>query len=199
MESIHLASRILNSAHLFSYFIYFPFFLSFSFFTWNSPSLVSGSRNFSTKFPRAIRQSEKFYLSENKKKHFHARVSSISPRIGSVSRGSFVFSCAEPRVTRRLTLRTNRARVLVPVRPLGIPLATCQRQPDQLFAPSSSLADRSRNSHDTLGRARAGAAGTNIDLDLPVMNHAPLDLRFLIGEVGGEKLSRNSAAPSLRD
>lgn len=34
------------------------------------------------------------------------------------------------------------------------------------------------------------------------MNHAPLDLRFLIGgmgrEVGGEKLSRNSAAPSLR-
>lgn len=142
---------------------------------------------------------EKFYLSENKKKHFHARVSSISPQIGSVSRGSFVFSCAEPRVTRRLTLRTNRARVLVPVRPLGIPLATCQRQPDQLFAPSSSLADRSRNSHDTLGRARAGAAGTNIDLDLPVMNHAPLDLRFLIGEVGGEKLSRNSAAPSLRD
>lgn len=44
------ASRILNSAHLFSYFIYFPFFLSFSFFTWNSRSLVSGSRNFSTKF-----------------------------------------------------------------------------------------------------------------------------------------------------
>lgn len=199
MESIHLASRILNSAHLFSYFIYFPFFLSFFFFFHLEFSLLSlGISKFFHKIFHE-RYVEKFYLSENKKKHFHARVSSISPRIGSVSRGSFVFSCAEPRVTRRLTLRTNRARVLVPVRPLGIPLATCQRQPDQLFAPSSSLADRSRNSHDTLGRARAGAAGTNIDLDLPVMNHAPLDLRFLIGEVGGEKLSRNSAAPSLRD
>ena len=52
---------------------------------------------------------------------------------------------------------------------LGLPRNTARHLPtlaDQLFAPSSSLAD-SRNSHDTLGRARAVAVRANITyLDL---------------------------------
>lgn len=84
------------------------------------------------------------------------------------------------RIMRRLTLRTNRVRVLVPD---WLPRNTTCHLPtltDQLFVLSSSLAD-SRNSHDTLGRAWAAVAQTNTaNLDLPVMNHAPVGLRFSI-------------------
>lgn len=113
MESIHLASRISN--------IYFPilFFLpsSLSFFFFSSNSR---SRNFSTKFPRGIHQPQRNITT--KINIFHARI----VHFASNELVRFPAAVSFFRGGTRHASRTNRARVLVPVRPprnTALPLA----------------------------------------------------------------------------
>lgn len=129
MESIHVASRILKS---FDIYLYSSSLLSFFFFFTNSHLLhlnldPPGTRRFSQNFIEISTgyRGEKFFLpyQRNIRKFFHtsatchpsnlctedATSSSVSPHeVGLFFRG---------RASPRLALRTNRARVLVPVRP----------------------------------------------------------------------------------
>lgn len=133
MESIHVASRILKSfdVYLYSSFplsTFFFFFLRLRILTSFTSILISRiSQNF-TEIPTGYRE-EKFFLpyQRNICKFFHTSATKVIPRIcarkmrrarpnfGSLSHEVRLFF--RGRASPRLASRTNRARVLVPVRP----------------------------------------------------------------------------------